>query len=106
MPEYEILFRQGDEAGAIYFIMDGKLEIYKNNPAGGVDCIAVLNAGDVCGEMAFFDHHADRTRNASVRAGQGGAILRMLVDTALMDLAEDHPSIYQTFHDIVKQRKE
>jgi len=34
LAEYEILFRQGDEASAIYFVMDGKLEIYKNNPEG------------------------------------------------------------------------
>ncbi len=105
LAEYEILFRQGDDASAIYFVMDGKLEIYKNNPEGWVDLVTIQKTGDVCGEMAFFDPDADHVRNASVRAGQWGAILRVLVDTALMDLSEDHPSIYHTFETIVQTRK-
>ncbi|MCA9378299.1 cyclic nucleotide-binding domain-containing protein [Candidatus Peregrinibacteria bacterium] len=29
---HETLFRQGDEANALYIVMDGKLEVYKNTP--------------------------------------------------------------------------
>lgn len=102
---HETLFRQGDEANALYIVMDGKLEVYKNTPQWGVALEAIIEWGSVCGEMAFFDRDADKIRNASVRSGIEGATVRILVDTAIMDLSEDHPSVYQAFEAIVRSRK-
>jgi CRP-like cAMP-binding protein len=48
------LFNDGDPGGSLYIIQKGQLRLFKPKGKGFVE-IAVLRAGEVIGEMAYFD---------------------------------------------------
>jgi CRP-like cAMP-binding protein len=54
----ETVIREGDEAGEIYFFIEGQLSVHKTAPDGQLYKVAVLRAGEVpfFGEGAAFDH--------------------------------------------------
>ncbi len=58
----EILFNEGDEGTALYFVQAGEVEIYQ--PASG-KVFELLKAGDYFGEMALIEVEP---RSASARA--------------------------------------
>jgi CRP/FNR family cyclic AMP-dependent transcriptional regulator len=59
------LFREGDEASAMYVVISGEIEVVKRS-RGGVDArVAVLGPGDWFGEMSIVDI---QPRSATVRA--------------------------------------
>ncbi len=61
----ETVFREDEEAGYAYLIRSGTVDILKQNSKGREVCIAVLEAGEIFGEMGLiFDH----PRSATVRA--------------------------------------
>lgn len=60
----EILFNEGDNANSMYIIQKGQLRLFRPKGKGFVE-IAVLRAGEVLGEMAYFDPD---TKNRSVSA--------------------------------------
>jgi CRP-like cAMP-binding protein len=49
------LFRKGEEGHALYMITAGKLKIVRQSPNGEEVILAVLSAGDFCGEMSLLD---------------------------------------------------
>lgn len=60
----DILFREGDSSDAMYVIKSGRIAITKAK--GNKDIIlAELKAGEMCGEMAFFDN---KPRSAGAKA--------------------------------------
>jgi CRP-like cAMP-binding protein len=54
MKPSEVLFNDGEKANSLYIIQKGQLRLYKPKGKGFVE-IAVLRAGEVIGEMAYFD---------------------------------------------------
>lgn len=60
----EYLFRDGDPSDAIYVIKTGKLAVTKNRGNTEIH-LAELKAGDMIGEMAFFDN---KPRSAGAKA--------------------------------------
>ncbi len=60
----EILFNEGDKPDAMYVIKTGKIAIVKTKGNSEIT-LAELTAGDMLGEMAFFDN---RPRSAGARA--------------------------------------
>lgn len=60
----EILFKEGDASDAMYVIKSGKIAITKVKGSSEV-VLAELGAGDMLGEMAFFDN---KPRSAGARA--------------------------------------
>jgi CRP/FNR family cyclic AMP-dependent transcriptional regulator len=51
----EILIRRGEEGTALYMIVTGNLKVSRRSPDGVEMTLAVLGAGDFCGEMALLD---------------------------------------------------
>jgi CRP-like cAMP-binding protein len=51
----EILIRRGEEGTALYMILTGNLKVTRYSPDGDEMILAVLGAGDFCGEMALLD---------------------------------------------------
>lgn len=62
----EILFKEGDVASSLFILKKGQLRLYKEKGNGFVD-LAVLRAGEVLGEMSYFDSESTR-RNCSAVA--------------------------------------
>lgn len=60
------LFREGDVATSLFILKKGQLRLYKDKGDGIVD-IAILRAGEVLGEMSYFDSGSTR-RNCSASA--------------------------------------
>lgn len=62
----EVLFAQGDPADSLFIIQTGQIRLYLPKGRGFVD-LAILRAGEVIGEMAYFDESASR-RSCSAAA--------------------------------------
>src|SRR3954451_17637204 len=70
----ETIFRDGDEANAMYVVLAGEMEVTKKS-RGAVDArVAVLGPGDWFGEMSIVDI---QPRSATVRALAPGRLLRV-----------------------------
>ncbi|MEH0860543.1 Crp/Fnr family transcriptional regulator [Halobacteriovorax sp. DPLXC-1] len=62
----EVLFNQNDPADSLYIIQKGQIRLYIPKGQGFVE-IAILRAGEVIGEMAYFDEKGSR-RSCSAAA--------------------------------------
>lgn len=52
----EVVFDEGDEAGAVYVVVSGRVAIVKRAGEGARDSVvALMEPGDVFGEMGLFD---------------------------------------------------
>ena len=51
----DALFREGEEGNCLYMITAGKIKIVRQSRDGDEVILAVLSAGDFCGEMALLD---------------------------------------------------
>jgi CRP/FNR family cyclic AMP-dependent transcriptional regulator len=51
----DVLFRNGEEGHSLYMITSGKIKIVRQSKDGDEMILAVLSAGDFCGEMALLD---------------------------------------------------
>ena len=69
----DILFHEGDPSEVMYVIKSGKIAITKAKGSSEI-VLAELTAGDMLGEMAFFDN---RPRSAGARA---------MIDTTVIEL--------------------
>ncbi|HSU40772.1 MAG TPA: cyclic nucleotide-binding domain-containing protein [Polyangiaceae bacterium] len=70
----ETIFREGDEANAMYVVLAGEMEVTKKS-RGAVDArVAVLGPGDWFGEMSIVDI---QPRSATVRALAPGRLIRI-----------------------------
>lgn len=63
----EILFNENDPADSLYIIQKGQIRLFKPKGKGFIE-LAVLRAGEVIGEMAFFDTEGGSRRSCSAQA--------------------------------------
>jgi CRP-like cAMP-binding protein len=67
------ILRRGEEGGDLFIVERGIFKVYEET--GGEDFVlALLNPGDVFGELSFLD---GSPRSASVRSVSDGALLRL-----------------------------
>ncbi len=59
----EVVFNDGDHANSLYIIQKGQMRLYKPKGRGFIE-IAVLRAGEVIGEMAYFDEDGSGNRRS------------------------------------------
>jgi CRP/FNR family cyclic AMP-dependent transcriptional regulator len=69
----EILFREGDPSDCMYVIKSGSIAIMKTKGSGEIS-LAELRAGDMLGEMAFFDN---KPRSAGARALEESVVIEL-----------------------------
>ena len=69
----EILFREGDSSDAMYVIKVGCVAITKSKGSGEI-ILAEKQAGELLGEMAFFD---DKPRSAGAKAVQDTEVIAL-----------------------------
>jgi CRP/FNR family cyclic AMP-dependent transcriptional regulator len=64
----DLLFNDGDNAVSLFIIQKGQIRLYKPKGKGFIE-LGVLRAGEVIGEMAYFDEDGSgRKRSASAAA--------------------------------------
>jgi len=61
----DVLFAEGDPPDALYVVESGRIAIVNQNFLGRESVVALMEAGDLFGEMGLFD---DRGRSAGARA--------------------------------------
>ncbi len=69
-PSGTVIFRQGDPGDKLYVIAQGRVRISRTVPGVGEEAMAVLDTGDVFGEMALLDEaprSADATAHEACR---------------------------------------
>lgn len=71
----EIIFNQNDPADCLYIIQKGQIRLFIPKGKGFVD-LAILRAGEVIGEMAYFDDKASR-RSCSAQAIVSTDVIRI-----------------------------
>src|SRR6187402_2389035 len=60
----EMVFNEGDQSKNLYFIKRGVVRIFKKKGTGAIE-IETIRAGQILGELAFFDN---QPRSASAEA--------------------------------------
>ncbi len=73
----EVLFNDGEIADSLFIIQKGQVRLYKPKGKGFIE-LAVLRAGEVIGEMAYFDEDGSgRKRSCSASAITGVEIIEI-----------------------------
>jgi CRP-like cAMP-binding protein len=79
----DTLFNEGEEAFDLYVVRKGRVGIGRSSPDGRESLVALMEAGDVFGEMALFD---DEPRSASARALERSEVVRLPFDVVRGEL--------------------
>jgi len=62
----DLLMKEGETSNSMYWVQNGTLRLYKKKAPGFIE-LGVVHAGEIVGEMSFFDN---QPRSASVEALQ------------------------------------
>ena len=68
----QALFNEGDEADEMFVVRRGRIAIGRHSPDGRESLVALMEAGDLFGEMPLFDN---QPRSASARALEASELL-------------------------------
>jgi glutaminase len=94
VPAGEVVFREGDHADAIYFVLSGLVSVRLPLTGKGRDRrLATLGAGVAVGEMAFLD---EGRRSADVMAEEDSVLARLSIDD-LHAIGQTSPRVIATF---------
>jgi NADH dehydrogenase len=96
----ETIFRQGDRGDRLYVIVDGEVEVVKEEPGEEETLIARLGPGECFGEIALV---SDRPRGATVRSRTSLNVLT--VDREAFHALFAHlPPLRRLFEQLIEQR--
>ena len=96
----EVIFRQGDRGDRLYIIVDGEVEIVKEELGKGEVTLRRLGPGDCFGEMALV---IDTPRTATVRSRTSLNVLTMHRE-AFHALFVHLPPLRKLFQQLIEQR--
>ncbi|HEX2040571.1 MAG TPA: Crp/Fnr family transcriptional regulator [Acidimicrobiales bacterium] len=68
----DVVFHEGDEADELYVVRNGRIAIAKRSPDGRESVVALMEEGDLFGEMSLFDGEG---RSAEARALEPSELL-------------------------------
>jgi CRP/FNR family transcriptional regulator, cyclic AMP receptor protein len=89
-PAHTVIFREGDPADFIGFILSGKLEVKKQTEFKGNQLIiAILTKGALVGELSIFD---ENKRSATIETVENTSML-LLRNDAFDSLLREYPEI-------------
>lgn len=96
-----VLFSQGDAADSCFFVLGGEILVDLDVAGRGAERVAVLERGDLFGEVALLD---GRPRSASCTAGSSGAEVAALARADFDALFNAGDALAQRLMDIVLDR--
>lgn len=70
----DLIFRQGDESRQVYFVLKGKVRVYRISPSGSETSIDIFSMHDVLGELSALDN---QPRSATAKAITTVSLLSM-----------------------------
>ncbi|MDQ6839453.1 MAG: Crp/Fnr family transcriptional regulator [Actinomycetota bacterium] len=70
----QVIFAEGDDAGELFVVRSGRIAIGRRSPDGRESLVALMEVGDLFGEMPLFD---SGERSASARALEPSEVLRI-----------------------------
>lgn len=79
----DTLFSEGDEAKELFVVLSGRIAIGKRSPDGRESLVALMEKGDLFGEMPLFD---DEPRSASARALERSEVVRVPFEVVRSEL--------------------
>ncbi len=82
----EVVVRQGELGDCLFAIQEGRLEVVKEHKGRPEVRVAILDKGDIFGEMAIFEQ---QVRSATVRALGEARVLTVDKKTFLRRVQED-----------------
>lgn len=85
-----VLFNEGDDGGSLYFVKEGRLEIYRIRDGNSIH-LGYVNAGDVLGTVTLF---SKESRTASARVIMPATVI-CLTSTTLESLMATVPVWFQ-----------
>lgn len=85
----DVLFREGDEANSLFVTVSGRIAIANKSLDGRESMVALMERGDLFGEMPLFDH---QTRSAEARALEESEIIT-LPYAPLLSLYQEQPEL-------------
>ncbi len=96
----DVVFTEGAEADACYVVIDGRVAIANKSIDGRESMVALMERGDLFGEMGFFDGMG---RSAEARALEQSSVIRIPYDV-LQALWEDKPELLWSVVRMLSQR--
>jgi hypothetical protein len=92
IPQWSVVFQQGDYGDTMYLILDGELRV-RINPGGKETILATLSIGDFFGDISLFDHGP---RSADVVANKDSLLVKLSAK-AFQQLAQEAPDLAAPF---------
>ena len=96
----ETIFRQGDEGDFVYSIIDGQVEVIREEPDREAKVINRLGPGEYFGEMALI-RHAPRTATVRTLTAVNAVVLSQADFLALYTYL---PDLHRSIEKIMQQR--
>ena len=100
MPKGSIVFREGDRGDALFFIREGKVDVYRT-VKGERKLIAILAEGQYFGEMSLL---ADEARNATVEAVTDMSLVR-ISQSDFNEIVRRDPGMMADLRVVFEERK-
>ena len=97
----DVLFHQDDESGALYVVVSGRIAIANRSFDGRESMVALMEAGDLFGEMGLFD--AGQGRSADARALEQSELIELPYEP-VRDLFGRQPGLLWGVVTILSQR--
>lgn len=85
------LFAEGDEAKELYVVRSGRVGIAKRSPDGRESIVALMEPGDMFGEMPLFDMEP---RSASARALERSELVRLPYEAVRAELEAEPGALW------------
>src|SRR4051812_19957784 len=82
----DVLFHEGDDAAELFVVESGRIAIANRSPDGRESVVALMEPGDLFGEMPLFD---DMGRSAGARALEVGVVHAIPYRAIREELATD-----------------
>ncbi len=82
-PPETYIFMEGEPGSCLYIVVDGQVRVSRRIPGMGEETLAILDRGEVFGEMALVD---DQPRSADVRAHSEGCTVLSVTQADLEEI--------------------
>lgn len=85
----DLVFLEGEEAGELYVVRSGRIAIAKRSVDGRESVVALMEEGDLFGEMSLFDGEG---RSADARALEASELVGVPF-TPIREVLEEQPAL-------------